>query len=263
MKRCGTRAGSAHTNEVVESWFREADAFLFGRASFNLLGGYWPKVTEPDDLIATKLNTLPKYVVSSTLTDEEADWSPTTVLRGELVDEVRRLKELPGRELQVHGSWKLVQTLHQAGTCRPLPAAPVPSRRRDGEAPVPGRIDARDVHERGRVFPRTARRRRLADPHPCESRRDLRGCVHRERGALGDGPRLTLVSDRLWDVDRRPERRGPAVHSTPYRPYCLKRMTTTFHGAKWVLRPRRHRRELPRRPDRRLSRPEPSGQCPH
>ncbi|MEU9743812.1 dihydrofolate reductase family protein [Micromonospora chersina] len=106
---------STHTNEVVESWFREADAFLFGRTSFGLLGGYWPKVTEPDDLIATTLNTLPKYVVSSTLTDEEADWSPTTVLRGDLVDEVRRLKELPGRELQVHGSWKLVQALHRAG----------------------------------------------------------------------------------------------------------------------------------------------------
>jgi dihydrofolate reductase len=106
---------STHTDEVVESWFREADAFLFGRTSFGLLGGYWPKVTDPDDLIAAKLNTLPKYVVSSTLTDDEADWSPTTVLRGDLADEVRRLKELPGKELQVHGSWKLVQTLHQAG----------------------------------------------------------------------------------------------------------------------------------------------------
>jgi dihydrofolate reductase len=106
---------SAHTNDVVESWFREADAFLFGRTSYGLLGGYWSKVTEPDDLIATKLNTLQKYVVSTTLTDDEAGWSPTTVLRGDLVDEVRRLKELPGRELQVHGSWKLVQTLYQAG----------------------------------------------------------------------------------------------------------------------------------------------------
>ncbi|MFI7425447.1 dihydrofolate reductase family protein [Micromonospora sp. NPDC049836] len=106
---------STWTNEVVEGWFHEADAFLFGRTSFGLLGGYWPKVTEPDNLIATRLNTLPKYVVSSTLTDDEADWHPTTVLRGDLADEVRRLKELPGGELQVHGSWKLVQTLHQAG----------------------------------------------------------------------------------------------------------------------------------------------------
>ncbi|GGO13658.1 dihydrofolate reductase family protein [Micromonospora parathelypteridis] len=106
---------SVHTNEVVEGWFREADAFLFGRTSYGLLGGYWTKVTAPGDLIATKLNTLPKYVVSKTLTDQEADWSPTTVLRTDIVDDVRRLKELPGKELQVHGSWKLVQALHQAG----------------------------------------------------------------------------------------------------------------------------------------------------
>jgi dihydrofolate reductase len=106
---------SAHTNEVVESWFREADAFLFGRTSFGLLGEYWSQVTDPDQLVAAKLNTLPKYVVSSTLTDEQAGWKPTTVLRGDLVDEVRRLKELPGKELQVHGSWKLTQALHQAG----------------------------------------------------------------------------------------------------------------------------------------------------
>ncbi|MEU4475455.1 dihydrofolate reductase family protein [Micromonospora sp. NPDC023888] len=106
---------SVHTNEVVEGWFREADAFLFGRTSYGLLGGYWPQVTAPDDLIATKLNTLPKYVVSRTLSDQEADWSPTTVLRTDIVDSVRRLKGLPGKELQVHGSWQLVQALHQAG----------------------------------------------------------------------------------------------------------------------------------------------------
>ncbi|MFC3499597.1 dihydrofolate reductase family protein [Micromonospora krabiensis] len=106
---------SAETNEVVEGWFREADAFLFGRTSYGLLGGYWPKVTTANDLIATKLNSLPKFVVSRTLTDKAADWSPTTVLRADIVDRVRRLKELPGKELQVHGSWRLVQMLHEAG----------------------------------------------------------------------------------------------------------------------------------------------------
>ena len=106
---------SVHTNEVVEGWFREAGAFLFGRTSYGLLGGYWPKVTAPDNLIATQLNTLPKYVVSRTLPDEEAGWSPTTVLRTGIVEHVRRLKELAGRERQVHGSWQLVQALHEAG----------------------------------------------------------------------------------------------------------------------------------------------------
>ncbi|MEO3788402.1 dihydrofolate reductase family protein [Actinocorallia sp. B10E7] len=93
----------------------EIDASIIGRTTFGLLGGYWSKATDPEDLIAAKLNTLPEYVVSSMLNGGEADWSPTTVLRGDPVDRVRRLKELPGNELQVHGSWKLVQTLHQAG----------------------------------------------------------------------------------------------------------------------------------------------------
>jgi dihydrofolate reductase len=106
---------SAQTDEVVAGWFREAGAFLFGRTSFGMLRGYWPNVTDPDNVIASQLDSLPKYVVSSTLSDVEADWYPTTVLRGDAVDEVRRLKELPGRELQVHGSWKLVQALHEAG----------------------------------------------------------------------------------------------------------------------------------------------------
>ncbi|GAA4591068.1 dihydrofolate reductase [Actinoplanes octamycinicus] len=106
---------SGHTDEVVRGWFREAGAFLFGRTSYGLLGAYWPRVTAPDDPIAASLNTLPKHVVSRTLTDEQAGWGPATVLRGDLVDEVRRLKELPGAELQVHGSWQLVQALHRAG----------------------------------------------------------------------------------------------------------------------------------------------------
>ena len=106
---------SPDTDEVVTGWFREAGAFLFGRSSFGMLRGYWPNVTDPESVIASQLNSLPKYVVSSTLTDAEAAWDPSTVLRGDVVEEVRRIKEQPGRELQVHGSWELVQTLHGAG----------------------------------------------------------------------------------------------------------------------------------------------------
>jgi len=49
------------------------------------------------------------------VTDEQAAWSPTTVLRGDVVEQIRRLKDLPGAELQVHGSRRLVRTLHRAG----------------------------------------------------------------------------------------------------------------------------------------------------
>lgn len=106
---------SAATDEVVSEWFRQADAFLFGRASFELLRGYWPRVTDSRSVIAAQLNSLPKYIVSSKLSDATAGWDPAHVLPGDAVQEVRRLKELPGRELQVHGSWKLVRTLHDSG----------------------------------------------------------------------------------------------------------------------------------------------------
>lgn len=99
----------------VDGWFRHADAILLGRTTFDMMRTYWSQVTDPDNLVATALNTWQKYVVSSTLSDAAAAWGNTTVLRGDVVEQVRRLKEQPGGELQVHGSWQLVRTLHDAG----------------------------------------------------------------------------------------------------------------------------------------------------
>jgi dihydrofolate reductase len=99
--------------EIVDSWFARAEAILFGRTTFAMMREFWPQVTDPDDTAAAALNRLQKYVVSSTLRDP--DWSPTTVLSGDPVEEVRALKEQPGGELQVHGSARLAQTLHAAG----------------------------------------------------------------------------------------------------------------------------------------------------
>jgi dihydrofolate reductase len=103
--------------DPVDGWFREADAILLGRSTFEMMRTFWSQVTvEPDNIVSTALNTWKKYVVSNTLSDEDAAWGDTTVLRGDdLVEQVRRLKEQPGRELQVHGSWQLVRTLHDAG----------------------------------------------------------------------------------------------------------------------------------------------------
>jgi dihydrofolate reductase len=103
--------------DPVDGWFREADAILLGRSTFEMMRTFWSQVTvEPDNIVSTALNTWKKYVVSNTLSDEEAAWGDTTVLRGDdLVEQVRRLKEQPGRELQVHGSWQLARTLHDAG----------------------------------------------------------------------------------------------------------------------------------------------------
>ena len=103
--------------DPVDGWFREADAILLGRSTFEMMRTFWSQVTvEPDNIVSTALNTWKKYVVSNTLSDADAAWGDTTVLRGDdIVDQVRWLKEQPGRELQVHGSWQLVRTLHDAG----------------------------------------------------------------------------------------------------------------------------------------------------
>jgi dihydrofolate reductase len=99
--------------EIVTSWFTRAEAILLGRNTFMAMRGYWTQVTDPDNPVGVALNGLPKYLVSSTVT--EPGWGETTVLSGDPIEEVRRLKERPGGELQVHGSWQLASALHAAG----------------------------------------------------------------------------------------------------------------------------------------------------
>lgn len=99
---------------IVDGWFRSTTELLYGRTTYQLMAGYWPQVTDPDDHVAAALNTSPKHVVSTTLTDPQ--WSNTVgVISEDVVAAVRALKERPGDELQVHGCWQLVQTLHNAG----------------------------------------------------------------------------------------------------------------------------------------------------
>jgi dihydrofolate reductase len=99
--------------QIVEGWFAKADAILLGRNTYQMMKTYWSRVTDPGNLVSAKLNGQPKYVVSGTLADP--DWASTTVLSGDIVKEVSRLKEQPGGELQVHGSAMLARSLHEAG----------------------------------------------------------------------------------------------------------------------------------------------------
>ncbi|HCT81126.1 MAG TPA: deaminase [Micromonosporaceae bacterium] len=99
--------------EFMVSVFDQVDGFVLGRKTYEIFAASWPKSTDPNDPIATKLNTLPKYVASHSLV--KADWDNSTILGGDVVAEVAKLKEQPGHELQIHGSGALAQTLFDAG----------------------------------------------------------------------------------------------------------------------------------------------------
>jgi dihydrofolate reductase len=92
----------------VNEAYQRADAFLFGRRTYELFAGYWGVQGESNP-IAAALNTRPKYVATNTLT--EASWDDTTVLSGDLAAAIGELKAKPGGELQVHGSASLVRWL--------------------------------------------------------------------------------------------------------------------------------------------------------
>jgi dihydrofolate reductase len=96
---------------LVTEGFADADGFLLGRKTYDIFAGYWPKITDPDDAIATALNSRPKYVVSRSL--ERVTWNNSSLIKGDVVAELRKLRQQPGRTLQTWGSTELLQTLMQ------------------------------------------------------------------------------------------------------------------------------------------------------
>jgi dihydrofolate reductase len=93
----------------VDQVYRRADAFLFGRRTYELFAGYWGAMGPGSGPIADTLNTKHKYVASTTLS--ESRWADTTVLSGDLAAAIGELKAKPGGELQVHGSGALIRWL--------------------------------------------------------------------------------------------------------------------------------------------------------
>ena len=94
---------------IMTEWTKRAGAFLLGRKTYEIFAASWPKSTDPADEIAAALNTRPKFVASRTLA--RVEWNNASLLNGEVVEEVAKLKAQEGGEIQVHGSGNLLQTL--------------------------------------------------------------------------------------------------------------------------------------------------------
>jgi dihydrofolate reductase len=94
---------------IVGERFGNADAFLLGRKTYQIFAAHWPHITHPADPVASALNRVPKFVVSTTL--EKAEWHNSTLIRDDVARQVADLKRRYAREIQVHGSGGLAQTL--------------------------------------------------------------------------------------------------------------------------------------------------------
>lgn len=89
-----------------------SDAFLVGRVTYEMLASYWPNQKNNEMGIADRLNSAPKYVVSSTL--KKAEWNNSTIINEDVVEEVTKLKQQPGQDILMFGSATLVQSLMEA-----------------------------------------------------------------------------------------------------------------------------------------------------
>jgi len=97
------------TLKSINQTYQSADAFLFGRRTYELFAPYWGAMDPGSHPLADALNTKPKYVATTTLT--EGRWADTTVLSGDVAAAIGELKAKPGGELQVHGSGGLIRWL--------------------------------------------------------------------------------------------------------------------------------------------------------
>jgi dihydrofolate reductase len=94
---------------IMGEWTTQAGAFLLGRKTYEMFAASWPNATDPADEAAKALNTRPKYVASRTL--DKLTWNNSYLLRGNVAEEVLKLKAQEGGEIQVHGSCDLLQDL--------------------------------------------------------------------------------------------------------------------------------------------------------
>ncbi len=102
-------------NEFAIAQLDTAGGLIFGRITYQLMAGYWPtpEALADDQVVSARMNDIPKIVFSKTL--EGVDWRNTRLVKGDAVEEARRLKEQPGKDLFIFGSADLAATFTRAG----------------------------------------------------------------------------------------------------------------------------------------------------
>lgn len=109
----GEGSDTGDVDRALAEQRERADALLLGRSTFEAFRDYWPKQTDNPSGTSQYLNQVAKYVVSTTLPDDDLGWESSTVLRG--LDDVRALKDKDGADIVVTGSVSLVHSLITAG----------------------------------------------------------------------------------------------------------------------------------------------------
>ncbi len=100
---------------IVTDWFSATGALLLGHTTYDVFRGYWPLVDQNGSTVSRAINTRRKYVAATNPVEVDPWADTTTVIDGDLVATVRRIKDEPGDELQIHGSHGLMQGLHATG----------------------------------------------------------------------------------------------------------------------------------------------------
>ncbi len=103
---------SEERDEVARRNVLASDALVVGRTTYDLQAYFWPNQKNDKYGMADKMNSMPKYVVTST--PLQAQWNNSTIIKGNVVEEIAKLKQQPGQNILIQGSATLVQALMQA-----------------------------------------------------------------------------------------------------------------------------------------------------
>ena len=103
------------TAQYSKELLTSMDTILFGRVTYELMAGYWPTASPPaeDQVIIDAMNNLPKIVFSKTL--DKVSWKNSKLIRGEIAEEISKLKQQSGKDMVIYGSGSIVSTLTNLG----------------------------------------------------------------------------------------------------------------------------------------------------